>query len=151
MKKERWQRYKKTDTRIFPQLLLIFIIILSTSCGKDRFNKKQFTETVEKNNFVVVDIKEKEYVETIAVSSHYQISLYTYNRSKKSKNAYKAKIKYYENKKVNIKNKKNYFFIENKNVYTIIYNTDNYIIEAQVPNTYKKNVIKLLKKMNLKL
>ncbi|MBR4618220.1 MAG: hypothetical protein IKO49_02835 [Bacilli bacterium] len=151
MKKEKWQKYKKTDTKLFPQLLLIFIIILSTSCEKNGFNKKQFTEIVEKNNFIVTDIEEKEYVETLAVSSHYQISLYTYDKNKDANNAYKDKIKYYKDKKVNIKHKNNYLFIENKYVYTIIYKTNNYIIETEVPKTYKQEVIKLMKKLNLTL
>ena len=145
------KRLGKTCTNLFPHLLLIIVMIFITGCGKNNFNKKIFTEVVEKNNFMTVDIEEKEYVETIAVSSHYQISLYKYNKSKKSNNAYKSKIKYYKNKKVNIKDKKNYFFIENKNVYTIIYKNDNYIIEAEVPNTYKKEIINLLEEMNLKI
>ncbi len=151
MKKERLKRLGKICTNLFPHLLLIIIVLFISGCGKNNFNKKVFTETVEKNNFVAVDIEEKEYIETIAVSSHYQLSLFSYNKSKEVDKAFKDKIKYYKNKKANIKHKKNYFYIENKNVYTINYKINNYIIEAEVPKTYKEEVIKILKEMKLKL
>ena len=149
MKKENFQNYKKKGIKLFPQILLVILLLFTTSCGKQNFDEKLFTETVEKNNFVVAELPGDDRTEFLAVSSHYQISLYAFETKKDCKNAFKVKLKEYKDKNSNIKSKKNYYAIENSNVYTLIYKIDNYYIEVEAPKTYKKEIINLLKEMGL--
>ena len=151
MKKENLKKCKNIDIKFYPLLLLIILLTIITGCGKEKFTENLFTKTVKKNNFVVAELPEDEKTIFLAVSTHYQISLYKFKNSETCLKEFKLKKKEYKAKKSNIKDKKIYFYVENDNVYTLIYRENNYYIEVETPKNYKKDVIKLLKKMDLEL
>ena len=151
MKKENLRKLKSININFYPLLLLVILLTTITGCGKENFSEKLFTKIVKKNNFIVVELPEENKTQFLAVSSHYQISLYKFKKTKDCKKEFKLKKEEYKNKKNNIKDKKTYFFIENNNVFTLIYKINNYYIEVETPKTYKKEVKRILKEMDLEL
>ncbi len=143
MKKEKLLNLERICTKLFSQILLIFLIIIATGCGKSDFNEKIFTKTVEKNNFITTKIDKQ----TIAISDHYQMVLTEFKNNKECEKEYKKLLKKYEK----AKKKENYFYIKNDNVYTIVYKVENYYIECSAPKTYEKEINKVIKEMNLEL
>ena len=148
MKKEKLKKYKNIGIKVYPLLLLVIFLTVITGCGKNNFNENLFTKTMEKNNFIVAELPNDNNIQYLAVSVHYQISLYKFTDKKGMNKSYNKQRKKY-NKKT--KDKKNYFYIESENVYTLFYKVDKYYIEVEVPKTYKKDVIRILKEMNLKI
>ena len=151
MKKGNLRKYKNIDIKFYPLLLLVVLLTIITGCGKKTFSEKVFTDTVKKNNFVVAELPEDNKKVFLAVSMHYQISLYKFKNSKDCQKDFKLKKEECKNKKNNIKDKKTYFYLENDNIYTLIYKVNNYYIEVEIPKSYKKEVIKLMKEMDLEL
>lgn len=151
MKKEKLKKYKNIGIKVYPLLLLVIFLTVITGCEKNNFNENLFTKTMEKNNFIVAELPNDNNIQYLAVSNHYQISLYKFENNKASKKEFKLRKKEYKNNNNNIKEKKTYFYVENDNVYTLIYRIDKYYIEVETPKNYKKEVIKLIKKMDLEL
>ena len=148
MKKEKLQKYKNISIKFYPLILCIILLTIITGCGKNSFNEKLFTKTMEKNKFVVAELPSDNNTQFLAVSIHYQISLYKFKDKKSMNKSYNKHKKEY---KKNVKDEKDYFYIESENVYTLFYKVDKYYIEVEVPKTYKEEVIKLLEEMDLEL
>ncbi len=145
--------------RIFTCVILVMCVLVLCACGNKKvISNEDLTSKLTQMGFDVndiTDVMEDTNIKTVKTANNrmYQIDYYVFKSDELAKKAYSSNVEMFEKNKKNKGNKKskeNYDKYEQttNDYYNVVSRIDNTLIYVSVNVSHKKDVKKVLRKLN---